>query len=81
MIEEVVGGFFRVIGHFLGHIFIEIIFELLLKGPGYFISKQFTKRDPDPDGLIVVLIGFLFWIALGIGAYSMYATVGGANNV
>lgn len=77
MIEEVVGGVFKVVVRFLGHILLEIIFELMLKGPGYFICKLFTKRDLDPDGFVVVLIGFLFWLVIGVGVYSLYSTVGG----
>ena len=80
MIEEVVEGAFKVVGRFLGYIVLAIIFELLLKGPGYFISKQFTKRAPDPDGFIVVLLGFLFWAVLSIGAYSVYLTIDGSAN-
>ena len=48
MIEDVVGGIFRVLGRFVGQIFIDIVFEILLKGPGYFIGRMFTKGDPDP---------------------------------
>lgn len=81
MIEEVVGGIFKVVGRFFVQFFLEVIFELLLKGPGYFFSKQFTKRDPDPDGFIVVLTGFVFWVALGLSAYGLYQYVEGSNHV
>ena len=77
MIEEVAGGVFKVVVRILGHILLEVIFELIVKGPGYLICKLFTKRDLDPDGFVVVLTGFLFWLVIGVGAYSLYATVGG----
>ncbi|WP_445363333.1 hypothetical protein ACJJIQ_00350 [Microbulbifer sp. ANSA003] len=80
MIEDVVEGIFRVLGRFIGQIFIEIIFEILLKGPGYFISKQFTKRDPDPDGFIVVITGFVFWVVVGFGFYCIYSSISGGGN-
>jgi hypothetical protein len=72
MVDEIVGGIFKVLGRFIGQFFIEIIFEILLKGPGYFISKQFTKNDPDPDGFIVVLTGFFFWLFVGGACYALY---------
>jgi hypothetical protein len=80
MIEDVVEGIFRVLGRFIGQIFIEIIFEILLKGPGYFISKQFTKANPDPDGFIVVITGIVFWVVLGFGGYSIYSSISGGGN-
>lgn len=81
MIEEVAGGVFKVVARFLGYILLEIILELLLKGPGYFISKQFTKHDPDYDGVIVVFTGFMFWIVLGLSVYGIYSSMGVGNNV
>ena len=78
MIEDVVEGIFRVVGRFIGQIFIEIVFELLIKGPGYFISKVFTKHDPNPDGFVVVITGILFWVVVGFGFYSIYSS-GGSN--
>lgn len=80
MIEDVVGGIFRVLGRFVGQIFIDIVFEILLKGPGYFIGRRFTQGDPDPDGFIVVTTGILFWVVLGFGVYSIYSNIGGIGN-
>jgi hypothetical protein len=70
MVEEVIGGILKMLARFISHFFLEIIFEILLKGPGYIISKKISKSDPDPDGFIVILIGILFWFALGALAYS-----------
>lgn len=80
MIEDVVEGIFKILARFMGQIFIEIIFELLLKGPGYFISKQFTKRDPDPDGFIVIITGIIFWVVVGVSVYSIYSNIGTGKN-
>jgi hypothetical protein len=80
MIEEVVGGIFKVLGRFIGQFIIEVLFELLLKGPGYLISKQFTKSDPNPDGFIVLLCGLLFWLVIGFGTYGIYSTIGSGGN-
>ncbi len=81
MIGEVAEGVFKVVARFLGYILLEIILELLLKGPGYFISKQFTKHDPDSDGVIVVFTGFMFWIVLGLSIYGIYSSISVGSNV
>ena len=80
MIEDVAGGISRVLSRFVGQIFIDIVFEILLKGPGYFIGRMFTKGDPDPDGFIVVTTGILFWVALGFGVFSIYSNIVGSGN-
>jgi len=78
MIEDIVGGALKVVGRLLGHFLIEIIFEILLKGPGCLISKQFTKRELDPDGFIVVITGLLFWGVVGFASYGIYTSIGGS---
>ncbi|MBV1871960.1 MAG: hypothetical protein KUG83_05385 [Gammaproteobacteria bacterium] len=80
MIEDIVGGIFRVLGRFVSQIFIEIIFDILLKGPGYFIGRIFTKGEPDPDGFIVVTTGIVFWVVLGFGVFSIYSNIGESGN-
>lgn len=77
MIEDVFEGVFRFLGRFLGYFIMEILFELLIKGPGYFISKLFTTSDPDPDGLMVVLVGLMFWVIVGVLSYSVYINISG----
>lgn len=71
---EVLGGIF----HFLGEMFMQIVVELLVKGPGYLICRLF-RRDASPDGGVVVLVGLLFW-AVVVGAiyavYSRFASAG-----
>lgn len=76
MIEDVVEGVFRVLGRFFGRIFIEIIFELLIKGPGYVIVKIFTKKSPDPDGTWVAVSGIIFWVIVGFGIYFIKTNIG-----
>ena len=80
MIEDVAGGIFRVVGRFIGRILVETVFELFLKGPGYFSGKLFSKGNPDPDGFIVLITGIIFWVAVGFGAYSIYSNLGIGNN-
>lgn len=64
---ELLGGIFKLIGRIFG----EIIFEILLKGVGYLICRIFYKRV-DPDGIVVALVGFIFWGILGLGIYLLY---------
>ena len=57
MVEEVFEGFFRVIGRLITQVIIEFVFEILIKGPGYFITKQFTVEKPEIDSATVVFVG------------------------
>lgn len=71
--EEVVAGIFKFIGRAIGQIFMELILELLIKGPGYLIIKLFSKnkqKEPTENKLIVV--GLLFWCFIGGGAYMVF---------
>ncbi len=75
---EIVGGLFEIIGRFLAEIFIQLIFELLIKGPGFLILRfVFLKKDNDidPDGILVVFIGLMFWGILGLSAYYLYGFI------
>lgn len=64
MVEDIAGGLFKFIGRLLSGIFIELILELLIKGAGRLICKPFTKIDPKSDGVLVTVVGLLFWIIL-----------------
>jgi len=58
-------------GEVVGHILFEVVLELMIKGPGYFIARNF-RRDANPDGAASVIAGLLFWAALGGMAYAVY---------
>ena len=64
MIEDIAGGLIRFLVSILKQIYIELILELLIKGPGYFIVKMITNTPPDPDGYLVVISGILFWVVI-----------------
>lgn len=72
MIDEILGGVFVSLGRILGQIFCEIIFELVLKGPGYIIVKALSRSDVNPDGYAVVMSGVIFWLVVGGAAYATY---------
>ena len=59
------------VGEIVGHVLIEIVLEVLVKGPGFFIARLF-KRDADPDGGWAILAGVLFWACLGGLGYLAY---------
>ena len=65
MIEEVAGGVLR----FIGRLFLEIVYEFLIKGAGYLLCRAFGGRKVDPDGGVVVVVGVAFWFAVGMGVY------------
>lgn len=60
MIEDVFEGLFRIIGRLIGYFITEIMFEILIKGTSYFITRLFTKNDPNPEGFLVIFVGALF---------------------
>lgn len=64
---EIVGGLFR----FLAQFFVEIVLEVLVKGPGYVICRLFSK-NVDTDGFMIVIVGLLFWLVIGGCGYAVY---------
>jgi len=71
-IEEVAESLIKFLGRLLLYFFLEIIIELLIKGPGYFLTKIFLKNKPDIDGWITILFGLLFWVVVGGLVYFVY---------
>ena len=76
MLDEVFGFFFslfkgtiRLVWEFIG----EIIFELLIKGPGYFLVKRISSSEPNPDGFAVLITGILFWALVGFLVYAGFS--------
>ncbi len=65
---EVLGGILR----FVAQIIVEFVLEILVKGPGYLIGRLFRK-DLDPDGPIVVVVGLGFWIIVLVSIFGTYA--------
>lgn len=76
MVEDIVGGVFKFFGRFVAQIFIEVILELIIKGPGYFLTKLLYKREPDVDGFAVVALGLVFWLIVAGGCYSIFVGFG-----
>jgi hypothetical protein len=66
LIGELVLGAVRVVAG----VAVEIVGELLVKGPGYFFCRLFA-RDVDPDGGAVVIAGLLVCAIIGSVAYAI----------
>jgi hypothetical protein len=71
---EVLGGIFRL----LGELFMQIVVELLVKGPGSLICRLF-RRDANPDGGLVVFVGLLFWAVVAGAIYAACSYFGSAG--
>ena len=75
MLDEVVGGLFRVVGRFILEIFIDIVLELMIKAPGYWVVSLVSLvslHDPDPDGWRVTVVGLVIWAAIGFIIYTLF---------
>ena len=64
---EALGGIFRVIGRVL----IEVFFELILQGTGYFLLKLVRPKH-EPSDAACAIAGILFWLVMAVGGYFIY---------
>ena len=62
------GGVLRAIGNMI----VEVIQEIAIRGPGYLLCRM-AKRDIDPDGGWVIVVGLAFWVVIGVLGYLVYA--------
>ena len=79
-IEEIAEGLFKFIGRFLLQLFLEVIVELLIKGPGYLLANIFVKNKPNIDGWITIVFGLIFWLVVGVLVYFAYINLGNNQN-
>ncbi len=71
--EEVVAGIFKFIGRAIVQIFIELILEFLIKGPGYLIIKFFSNiNEKEPTENKIIVVGLLFWCFVGGSTYLVF---------
>jgi hypothetical protein len=64
---EVLGGVLR----FIGSILLQVVFEILIRGVGYFICRPF-KRKIHPDSITVGVVGIIFWVGVGGVVYAIH---------
>jgi hypothetical protein len=77
------------VAEILKWIFISVLFDLVIKLPGYFIvvlflkcrvrkldsrSQRLRQREIPPDGLLSIGCGLLFWALIGAIGYRWYQT-------
>ena len=77
-IGDIAAGILEVIGRFLLDIFLQVVVEILIRGPGIMIMKLLVpggREDFDPDGIFVIVIGVMFWVVLGCAGYFTYQFV------
>lgn len=56
--------------HFIGQLLIEAILEFLIQGLGYVLCKP-LKKDINPDGALVTVVGIVFWVLFAVGAWQI----------
>ena len=64
---ELLGGTVRVVSH----IVVEVVLEILIRGPGYLICRT-LRKGIDPESGWVALAGVMFWMLMAIGGYFAY---------
>jgi hypothetical protein len=73
-LDDIAGGLISGVFRVIAHILVDVVLELLIKGPGYAICRIF-RTDPDPDAGVVVFVGLLFWAIVGVIIYVAYVQV------
>lgn len=68
---EIVGEVFLGVLRFIGRIVFEVFIEFAIRGMGYLICRIFDQQV-DPEARLVAVVGFLFWVGLGVAAYFGY---------
>lgn len=64
ILEVVFKGLLRLVVYVLK----EIALEILVRGPGYFITRSYTAKEQiDVDGWEVTIWGVAFWLVIGFG--------------
>jgi hypothetical protein len=66
--EGLLKGIFRLVTHFV----VEVVLELAIKGPGYFLVKRITGQELVEDDWKVMVCGLCFWLLLGLLGYYAY---------
>lgn len=52
----------------------EFVFEIVLSFPGYLILRVVRRKEQiDPDGCLVFIVGFSFWVIIGLVIWGLVA--------
>lgn len=71
-VEELAAGLLSAVLRVIGAIFVDVVLEIVIRGPGYLICRAFNKNI-DADGALVMGVGLAFWIVLAIAGYTVYS--------
>jgi hypothetical protein len=64
---EALGGIVR----FIGRLFVELVFELLIQGTGHVVLKT-LRPHREPGDTESALVGLLVWAAVAAGGFWLY---------
>lgn len=70
---EALGG----IGRIIVWIFVEVVFEILIRGAGHVVLRTLRPKS-DPGDIACVFVGLLVWMCLLGGAFLLYGAANGA---
>lgn len=70
-LDDVVGVGFAAIGRFIAGFFVDIVFELLIRGLGYGICRIFS-RNVQADDFSSVVVGVFAWAAILAAGYALF---------
>lgn len=73
---DIVGGALAGVMRALGSLLLELVLEILIRGPGYLVCRIFRK-DVDPDSGGVLLTGLALWALVGGAACLGLASLSG----
>ena len=71
MPHDIVGEAFGGILRLVARIFVEIVFEILIRGTGYTLIRPFRKDTDMADGACAI-VGVLAWVVIVVGGYALY---------
>ncbi len=69
---DLAAGLLGFVGRMLGQFVVELLLEIVVKGPGYLLARSLRRRETDridPDGWLAVLLGIVFWGVIGLAVY------------
>lgn len=66
-VGELLGGVLRVIGN----IVVDLLLEVVIRTPGYFICHFFHKEIELESGWVVA-VGVAFWVSVALAGYALY---------
>ena len=75
---DIATGLFEFVGRIIGQLFVDIILDILIRGPGYMIVRVLSgsKKDiSDQDCIVITFAGVVFWIFIGFGIYLIFPNI------